>query len=63
MTGQALTASEVNFFNAYRLHASRVGVTTDIDLSDGETQEDQWRPTFAAFAAEWPQVAQRFTID
>lgn len=61
LAGQALTTSEVNFLNAYRLHASRLGITTDIDLNDGETQEGHWLPTFVAFAAEWPQVAQRFT--
>lgn len=63
LTGHAFTASEVHFFNAYRLHASRVGATTDIDLNDTETEEEHWKPTFEAFAMEWPQVVQRFTID
>lgn len=38
LTGHALTGAEVNFFNAYRLHASRLGVTTDIDLSESESR-------------------------
>jgi len=63
LTGHPFTASEVHFFNAYRLHASRVGVTTGIDLSDDEMQEDHWSSTLEAFAMEWPQVAQRFTAD
>ena len=63
LVGHAFTPSEVHFFNAYRLHASRIGVTTDIDLHEDETHEDQWGPTFAAFAAEWPEVVQRFRVD
>jgi len=63
LTGHAFTSSEVHFFNAYRLHASRIGVTTDIDLSDSELQENHWGPTFNTFAAEWPEVVQRFTVD
>ncbi len=63
LTGHAFTASEVHFFNAYRLHASRIGVTTDIDLGDSELQENHWGPTFEAFASEWPEVVQRFTVD
>lgn len=40
LTGHAFTGSEVSFFNAYRLHASRIEVSTDIDLSDSELEED-----------------------
>jgi hypothetical protein len=61
--GHAFTTSEVHFFNAYRLHASQVGITTDVDLSDKEMQENHWGPTFEAFAIEWPQIVQRFTSD
>ena len=63
LTGHAFTSSEVHFFNAYRLHASRVGVTTDIDLNDSELQEEHWGPTFEKFASEWPEVVRRFTVD
>ncbi len=63
MTGHPFTGSEVSFFNAYRLHASRIGVTTDIDLSDDEMEEDHWGSTFQRFAMEWPEVVQRFTTD
>jgi hypothetical protein len=63
MIGHAFTTSEVHFFNAYRLHASQVGITTDVDLSDKEMEENHWGPTFEAFAIEWPQVVQRFTSD
>jgi hypothetical protein len=63
MTGHAFTGSEVSFFNAYRLHASRIDVTTDIDLSDRELEEENWGATFQRFAMEWPEVVQRFTTD
>jgi hypothetical protein len=63
LTGHPFTGSEVSFFNAYRLHASRIGATTDIDLSDSEVEEDHWRTTFQRFAMEWPEVVQRFTTD
>ena len=63
LTGQPLTASEIHFLNAYRLHASRIGVTTDIDLSEEEMAESHWLPTFERFGMEWPQVVRRFTPD
>jgi hypothetical protein len=63
MSGHAFTTSEVHFFNAYRLHASQVGITTDIALSDKEMEENHWGPTFEAFAIEWPQVVRKFTSD
>jgi hypothetical protein len=61
LTGQSLTTSERSFFNAYRLHASRLGVTTDLELSDDEYQEDSWRPCFEDLAARYPEVVRRFT--
>jgi len=63
VAGYPFTPSEVHFFNAYRLHASRIGVTTDIDLEDAEMQEDNWGPTFEEFATRCPQVVARFTTD
>lgn len=63
LKGYPFTGSEVSFFNAYRLHASRIDVTTNIDLSDNEMEEDYWGTTFKRFAMEWPEVVQRFTSD
>lgn len=63
LTGHPFTASEVHFFNAYRLHALRIGVTTDIDLKDDEMEENHWEPVFQTFAMEWPGVVRRFTTD
>jgi hypothetical protein len=61
LSGHPFTASEKFFFNAYRLHASRLGVTTNIELSEKELQEENWKPAFQDFLAKWPQVASRFT--
>jgi len=63
LTGYVFTGSEISFFNAYRLHASRIDVTTDIDISDEEEKENHWGKTFEQFAMEWPEVVQRFTTD
>jgi hypothetical protein len=63
LTGHAFTSSEVNFFNAYRFHASRIGVTTDIDLKDKEAEQENWEATFEDLAKKWPEVVERFTYD
>jgi len=63
LTGFAFTASERCFFNAYRLHAVKHGITTDIDLSEEEMEQENWRPAFEDLATQWPQVVARFTVD
>jgi len=60
-TGFALTASERNFFNSYRLHASRIGVTTSLELEDGELESDKWKLTYMMLQLKWPEVTARFT--
>lgn len=61
--GEPLTASERNFFNAYRLHASALGVTTDISVGDQERDRDNWEPTLIELATKYPEVVARFTVD
>jgi hypothetical protein len=61
LTGHPFTASEKLFFNAYRHHASHLGVTTNIELSGDELREDNWKSTFQDFATKWPHVTARFT--
>ena len=63
LSGYPFTASEKYFFNAYRLHASKLGVTTDIEVSEEEAKEDNWRDAFADLASKCPQVVARFTRD
>lgn len=58
-TGLLLFPSEVNFFNAYRLHADRLGQTRDVDVAESEAQSGAWMACFADLAHKWPQVAIR----
>ena len=61
-TGVPITLAEMDFFNAYRLHALSVGKTTDITLSDEEMKEENWKECFEDLARKWPEVVGRFTI-
>ena len=60
-TGSVLTASERNFFNAYRLHATRIGVTTSLKLEKGEIESGKWELPFNILQLKWPDVVARFT--
>lgn len=60
-TQSPLTASERNFFNAYRYHASRIGITTSIELEKDELDSDDWKLPYYALEAKWPEVTARFT--
>lgn len=62
-TGFQLTSSERNFFNAYRLLASRSGITTSIELEDGEVESEKWKLPFTLLQIKWPKVVSRFTED
>lgn len=59
--GVPLTISEVNFFNAYRIHASDIGMTTSIVLSDEELSEDSWKEAYNWLDYNWPSVVSRFS--
>lgn len=63
LSNLALTASERHFFNAYRLHASRLGITTDISVTDEELKRENWEHVFEDLAAKWPEVVSRFTTN
>lgn len=60
-TGTPITAAEKAFINAYRLHASRIGVTPDVEVCDAELDVANWRGVFEDLASKWPEVVQRFT--
>lgn len=62
-TGLAVTASERSFFHAYRLEASRLGVSTDLAVSDAELESAKWEVVFQDLALKWPVVVGRFTGD
>lgn len=59
--GFPLTRSERNFFNAYRLHASRIGVSTNLELEDGEVESGKWKLPYTILKSKWPEVTARFT--
>jgi hypothetical protein len=60
LLGEALTAAEVNFFNAYRLHAERLGVTPNLEVSDVEIETDVWRECLLDYAEKYPEAVARF---
>jgi hypothetical protein len=59
--GLPLTSSERSFYNAYRIHASRIGITTNIELEPGELESRSWEIPFNKLEREWPKVTARFT--
>lgn len=61
--GHAATSSEVNFFNAYRLHAHQLGIALRIRLDDAELESDLWRECLADYAAKYPKAVARFDDD
>ena len=63
LVGHAFTASERNFFNAYRLHASKFGITTNINVTDTELREEHYMKSFEELANKWPEVVARFTAE
>jgi hypothetical protein len=62
-TGLAFSASERSFFHAYRLVACRLGVSTDLTVSDAELESAKWEIVFQDLAVKWPVVVNRFTGD
>ena len=59
-TGAALMSSETNFFNAYRLYASRLGISTDLDLTVEEEKSNDGMASLIRFSEEFPEIAMRF---
>jgi hypothetical protein len=63
LTGFAFMASERSFFHAFRLAASRLGVSTDLHVPDEQLDRSQWEHVFTDLAVKWPVVVSRFTND
>jgi len=59
--GLALPPPEMSFLYAYQVHAARLGLTTDVTLSENEKDEKHWGPPLYDLAAHWPKVVARFT--
>ncbi|MBK8581810.1 MAG: hypothetical protein IPL86_08250 [Flavobacteriales bacterium] len=62
-TGVVITASERNFYNAYRLLASQIGISASLELKEGEVESGKWELPYLLMKQKWPQVTSRFTID
>lgn len=60
LTGEPLSPSEVNFFNAYRLHADRLGLTRDLTVPDEEIASENWKSCLMDYAAKYPEAVARF---
>jgi len=63
MTGFPFTSSERSFFHAFRLAANRLGVSTDLHVSDEQLHPYHWEHVFSDLAVKWPIVVSRFTED
>ncbi|MDP6438580.1 MAG: hypothetical protein QGH74_03000 [Candidatus Brocadiia bacterium] len=58
--GYPLTQSEINFFNAYRLRADRLGVTRDTEVSDSEVASGGWQACLEDYETKYPEAVARF---
>lgn len=58
--GVPFTLSEISFFNAYRLHADRLGVPHNVDVTEEEVSSGHWKACFADYALNYPAAVQRF---
>jgi len=62
LLGVPLTPAEVNFFNAYRLHAGRLGVSLDITVPDEEIASGNWEACLTDYAEKYPKAVARFPL-
>ncbi|MBI3812909.1 MAG: hypothetical protein HY279_00370 [Nitrospinae bacterium] len=58
-----VSGSEINFYNAYLWHATKLGKSLDLTISDDELKRENWNQAFEDLAVKWPEVVNRFTID
>jgi len=49
-----------DFFYAYKLYASKFGITVDTNVSNEELLEDNWKHVWEDLQQKWPDVARRF---
>ena len=51
--------TEREFFNAYRMYASKFNVTTNIDLSNEEMESEDWNEAFYEYMQKCPGAASK----
>lgn len=52
--GFILCSSERNFVNAYRIYASKIGKSTDVEVSENELNKENWKETFGSYMLQCP---------
>ena len=60
-TGMAITVSERSFFNAYKYYARQLGITTSLQLNEGERESGRWILPFKKLNSDWPEITAEFT--
>jgi hypothetical protein len=55
--GVTFGVTEREFFNSYRTCASKIGVTTDLDLSEDEINDNKWEIVFEDYMEKCPGAA------
>jgi len=58
--GFPFSHAEINFFNAYRLHADRLGLSRSLEVSEDEIESGDWQRCLEDYAAKYPEAAARF---
>ncbi len=61
--GYPLGLSERDFFSAYCYHASRIGASTDLEVTDFELRKEFYSKSLNQLAREYPKVVARFTYN
>jgi hypothetical protein len=58
--GFPLSQAEVNFLNAYRLHADRLGLSRSIEVGEDEIRSGGWQQCLEDYATKYPEAVARF---
>lgn len=58
--GYPVTSQEINFINAYRLHADRLVMPHNLDVPDEEIAAGFWEECLQDYGAKYPEAVARF---
>ena len=58
--GEPVSQCEVNFFNAYRIHADRLGISRTIEVRPDEIELGDWQRCLEDYSAKYPEAVARF---
>ena len=54
-----ISQAELSFLAAYLSHARRIGKPLDLDITENELEEANWKPCLDHLAREWPELVSR----